>query len=308
MKTFCPLPYRYAVIQMDPVAMVRHYDDPIALSAAAAMRPQTYLVYLEMALDISTPTKPWFRFEVSPVATTLRPEDKQRGITPDMVLPIHPNTRHLRGRTPVVTETPFPFPNCYHWIENYFVIRIRRKAIRYDDSTSVSVSIPDHLAIGEAFRADYNRMLAFQREQGAVATTLPSRDGLDNQPCHVRPTSPTEPPLPSDGAREDPGTSEDDVDSLPEGPDYFDDDDASPTTPATSFHGPRASESHNSILDLLNLGVFGFNVDHDAVELIPLVDLWNGTQLCGLYAMRANVHRQHAPRSWTVASASIMTT
>lgn len=46
MKFFCPLPQRFAVIQMDPVGMVKHYDDPIALAAAQAMKPMKYIVYL----------------------------------------------------------------------------------------------------------------------------------------------------------------------------------------------------------------------------------------------------------------------
>ena len=48
MKSFCPLPHRYAVIQMDPVGMIRHYEDPIALAAAEAMRPKKYLAYLTL--------------------------------------------------------------------------------------------------------------------------------------------------------------------------------------------------------------------------------------------------------------------
>lgn len=45
-KSFCPLPRRFAVIRMDAVGMVKHYDDPIALAAAEAMKPKKYLVYL----------------------------------------------------------------------------------------------------------------------------------------------------------------------------------------------------------------------------------------------------------------------
>lgn len=37
----------YAVIRMDPVAMVEHLNDPIATQAAAAMQPKKYLVYIE---------------------------------------------------------------------------------------------------------------------------------------------------------------------------------------------------------------------------------------------------------------------
>ena len=43
----------YAVIQMDPVAMVKHLDDPVALKEARALRPQKYLVYL---IDVRLPS------------------------------------------------------------------------------------------------------------------------------------------------------------------------------------------------------------------------------------------------------------
>ncbi|KAI0645114.1 hypothetical protein C8Q79DRAFT_752778 [Trametes meyenii] len=276
MKVFCPLPRRYAVIQMDPVGMVRRYDDPIALAAAKAIKPRKYLVYLRVSLDVPTPTNPWFRFEVDPIATTLRPEDREHGITPDMVVPIYPNTRHLRGRTPVQTETPFPFPNCYHWIRNRMIIRIRRKAIRYDDATALIVSIPNHRMIDHAFYDDYDRILAFQEKRAAVTKQLPSGDETS------RPSTPGEP---SRAHRISQGpewedrlvcvdANDGDVDSLPSGPRDFNDCATSFTTSATSLHTLQRTESHNSIVEILNLDAFGFNVDHDASELIPLVDMW----------------------------------
>ncbi|KAI0645100.1 hypothetical protein C8Q79DRAFT_752191 [Trametes meyenii] len=96
MKTFCPLPRRYAVIRMDPVGMVRHYNDPIALAEAQEMRPKKYLVYLRTPMDLPTPTNPWFRFEIDLIGTTRRPEDKEQ-------------------------DTSFPSYNCYHWVRKRIV-------------------------------------------------------------------------------------------------------------------------------------------------------------------------------------------
>ena len=42
-----PKARRFAVVRMDPVAMVEHLHDPVALNAARAMRTKKYLVYLE---------------------------------------------------------------------------------------------------------------------------------------------------------------------------------------------------------------------------------------------------------------------
>ena len=49
-KVVCPLPRYYAVIQMDPKTMVKdlQLDDEQALKEVEAMRPQKYLVYLDV--------------------------------------------------------------------------------------------------------------------------------------------------------------------------------------------------------------------------------------------------------------------
>ncbi|KAI0350620.1 hypothetical protein OH77DRAFT_1430797 [Trametes cingulata] len=269
MKVFCPLPRRFAVIQMDPVGMVKHFDDPIALAAAQAMRPKKYLVYLRLPLELSTPTKPWFRYEVYPIATIVRPEDNDEGITSDMVIPIYPNTSHARGRSPIRTETPFPFPNCYHWIKNRFVVRIRRKAIRYDDTCAVMLGIREHLTLDRGFNEDYDRIHAFQREKLAALEHVPADAQHDH---HDR-----------DGASGNtaPGActpeshvvdlADDDVDSLPEGcriPDDLNDGDTSSISTQGSDH-----PSVDTVAAIVKLDIFGFSTD-DTVELIPLVDLW----------------------------------
>lgn len=47
---FSPNAPCYAVIRMDPVAMVKKLDDPEALAAARAMTPQSYVVYLSLVI------------------------------------------------------------------------------------------------------------------------------------------------------------------------------------------------------------------------------------------------------------------
>ena len=43
---FVPSPLDYAAIRMDPVAMVQHLGDPLALEAAQGIHTKTYLVHL----------------------------------------------------------------------------------------------------------------------------------------------------------------------------------------------------------------------------------------------------------------------
>ena len=48
MKLFCPNELQYAVIRMDAVAMVEHFNDPIATAEAQALETKKYLVYLNI--------------------------------------------------------------------------------------------------------------------------------------------------------------------------------------------------------------------------------------------------------------------
>ena len=43
---FCPSPGSYAVIRIDPAAMVEHLHDQVAHDAAASMRVKSYLAYI----------------------------------------------------------------------------------------------------------------------------------------------------------------------------------------------------------------------------------------------------------------------
>lgn len=56
MKRFCPAAFQFAVICMDPVAMVEHFQDPIATAEARALRTKKYLVYLDLVSDYLLPS------------------------------------------------------------------------------------------------------------------------------------------------------------------------------------------------------------------------------------------------------------
>ncbi|TFK83903.1 hypothetical protein K466DRAFT_497572, partial [Polyporus arcularius HHB13444] len=124
---FCPSPGSYAVIRMDPIAMVEHLHDPVALSAAEAVEAKSYLVYIDRDLSLPFPGKPWYSFSICLLATTLRKADVERGTTPEMCLPIAPNERHPLGREPLRTDPPFPFPSCYHWVSVNADVRVRAR-------------------------------------------------------------------------------------------------------------------------------------------------------------------------------------
>ncbi|KAI0328986.1 hypothetical protein GY45DRAFT_1253846 [Cubamyces sp. BRFM 1775] len=134
---FCPMPHRYAAIRIDPVTMVEHLDDPIALAAAHAMETRTYLVYIEEELELPFPGKPWYQFCVCPIGTSLRLADPENRLSPDMCIPIYPNERHPGKRPGVVTEPIFPYDNCYHWIDFRVYVRVRARPERFEDGNAV---------------------------------------------------------------------------------------------------------------------------------------------------------------------------
>ncbi|KAI0716940.1 hypothetical protein C8Q76DRAFT_601397, partial [Earliella scabrosa] len=119
-----PRARRFAVIRMNPEAMVAHLQDPAAMHAAKALQPKKYLVYLHYPQDLAMPDSTWCRYRISPVATTPRPAVPDMGITSDMILPILPNVNHCKDQ--VVSVTPnFPFTNCCFWIQSQSSLRVR---------------------------------------------------------------------------------------------------------------------------------------------------------------------------------------
>ncbi|KAL7277684.1 hypothetical protein ACG7TL_008616 [Trametes sanguinea] len=191
MKRFCPSGLQYAVVRIDPVAMVEHFNDPIAIAEGHALDTKKYLVYLEVAIDMPFPTNKWFRYRVGLIGATLCAEDPSRGITSDMAIPIYPNTSHPSGRTPVDPETPFPFPNCYHWVKGIETVRIRGKAEMYDEAHAVKISAMQHVNIQKALSADLLRIHKFRMAQTrSLATALANAQTTED--VHV--VGPDQPP------------------------------------------------------------------------------------------------------------------
>ncbi|EIW54181.1 uncharacterized protein TRAVEDRAFT_76103, partial [Trametes versicolor FP-101664 SS1] len=129
---FSPNTSTYAVIRMNPIAMVKDLHDPEALAAAEGLQPKAYLIYIDYELELPFPNKPWYRYDVSAIAPSLRAEDVDEGYAADMCVPIFPNTSHPLGRTPVRTEPVFPYSNCYHWAEFKMEIRVRARPEQFD--------------------------------------------------------------------------------------------------------------------------------------------------------------------------------
>ncbi|KAI0735524.1 hypothetical protein C8Q76DRAFT_712616 [Earliella scabrosa] len=154
-----PLAGRFAIVRLNPVAMVEHLDDPEALAQARRMVTQKYLVFLERMPWLPLPDQPWYAYEVRPIAPTLRVQDYSRGLTSDMAIPIAPNTSHPNGRAPIQPDTrPFPFSNCYFWFRYELLLRvIPRPVERFDHSNAVALGARKTNELATQFNEDYIR-------------------------------------------------------------------------------------------------------------------------------------------------------
>ncbi|KAI9067481.1 hypothetical protein FKP32DRAFT_265968 [Trametes sanguinea] len=275
MKRFCPGGLQYAVIRIDPVAMVEHFNDPIATAEARALETKKYLVYLEVAIDMPFPTNRWFKYEVSLIGATLRAEDPSRGITPDMAIPIYPNTSHPSGRTPIDPETPFPFPNCYHWVRSTEEVRIRRIEEMYDDARAVKLSALQHVMIQRAFSDDYRRLYSFRKAR--LAAALPEEKDTQAQGDLVEPVRlprihvslPQSTSSSQDSQLSDRATiarSRGDEDTLATGG-------RSLTIPRCDSPVRRSHKINPDLEAIVRMDLFNLAHD-DATEYLPLVDLW----------------------------------
>ncbi|RPD57918.1 hypothetical protein L226DRAFT_492889 [Lentinus tigrinus ALCF2SS1-7] len=243
-KLLAPLPRHYAVICLLPVEMVQHLKDPVAMLAAETMSLKKYLVLLDTIRELPMPGWPWFRYGLNPIATSLRLEDPQRFITSDMAVPIYPNTSHPTGRSPVHPATPFPFSNCYHWINYEIVVRVKAVEGGWDHSHAISIGNPQFRSVEKAFNNDWvliSRLLEERHTADSTGNVAGTLDDAGN------------PASPSPYFRGIPGETHSG---------------AQDTDNASSTFDSNAASS-TSITDF-----FGDDVDPHAAELLPLVDLW----------------------------------
>ncbi|RPD57895.1 hypothetical protein L227DRAFT_505891 [Lentinus tigrinus ALCF2SS1-6] len=277
-----PKALKFAVIRMDPVSMISHLDlDSIAIAEATAMEPKKYLIYLDTPQDLPLPESEWCRYWVQPVATVLRPAVPEQGITSDMVMPIHPNTRYAKGRQPVQSTPQFPFPNCYFWMMSRMSLRvkIKRGADVYDNDKGATISISQHVRLMSAWRDDFFRMSSLRRAaalgSGPAAKGPPQAAGPP-APYHATrhsPSSstPTSPPTLREYV-DDSRSSDDDEDSISDQSSLSSDQSDSPTSDDDGT-APILPSVPPLLEKIIDMDLFGWAHD-PKVPFIPLVDLW----------------------------------
>ncbi|EIW61339.1 uncharacterized protein TRAVEDRAFT_44156 [Trametes versicolor FP-101664 SS1] len=80
---------------------------------------------------------------------------------------IYPNTSHPGIRALVQCITPFPFDDCYHWLENMTTVRLRRKADLFDEDNAVQVEVMQHVVMKRRFGEDVQRSVPLKTAQKA---------------------------------------------------------------------------------------------------------------------------------------------
>ncbi|KAJ2998289.1 hypothetical protein NUW54_g7048 [Trametes sanguinea] len=229
-------------------------------------------------LDLPFPTNSWFKFLIYLIAPTLLYNDPSDGMTSDMCIPVYPNTVHPAGRSPLYTEEPFPFANCYYWVNHMTYIRVRRTDGQYDDDQAVKVTPWEHVTMNIALSKDQQRIAisrgtlhsrneedtSTQSEPDGQDVLIPSRRTTDSAPTRQ-----------STSSTQDSQTSAPSSDASVGGKLHaFIQDNLLQDEPATSELPPHDSPKHDPNVDaMFRMDVFGLAHD-DGAEILPLVDLW----------------------------------
>ncbi|KAI0774891.1 hypothetical protein BD413DRAFT_611879 [Trametes elegans] len=280
---FAPMAGRYAIVRLNPMAMVEHRVDPEASAQAQQMRPKKYLVYLHRENGVPHPGRPWYQYRICPIGPSLRPAQSSRGITPDMSIPIHPNSVHPKGRRPVrpAEDNPFPYDNCFHWIEAALDVRVRSRPENFNDSVAVKLPAEEKAYIGHCWEEDFERMWKTTHiRQGEPlerhGSICDPGHALDNPVTRrvssdVEATLATAPPVippRSHGHDHDSMTSSSDSASVYSTSTHL-------TDGATfSTYSTFSRDSGGEALSEELYNRHGHSDDDDDAEMLPLVDLW----------------------------------
>ncbi|KAF8877862.1 hypothetical protein CPB85DRAFT_1170769, partial [Mucidula mucida] len=104
----------YFVFELDPVASIAPFEDPIATKACEEMRNKQYLACV-IEVRIPVVNHP-FALDIMLVSTRGMVPGNEDGMLPEMSCPILPNdsSPHPLDRQAVDCTPPLPWPNCFH--------------------------------------------------------------------------------------------------------------------------------------------------------------------------------------------------
>ncbi|KAK7032309.1 hypothetical protein VNI00_013268 [Paramarasmius palmivorus] len=157
------------LLKMDPVEAVAHLENPELTSACQKMCTKTYVAWVYEPGVWGGPELPYAYNTVYILHRGLRPEGEKPGITPDMSIPVLPNTVHPLDRQPLDLGKPLPWDDCY--ISIGYSIGGRFPTI-YSDESPLHRTTSDEIArVGDLIDED---LYVRRRPYG-----LNSNDGLE---------------------------------------------------------------------------------------------------------------------------------
>ena len=110
-----------------------------------------------------------------------------------MVLPIPPNTAHLKVSNPFVDDknpdyvVEFPFKNCFFWVDSdtELRVRVRRGDGQFDNSKAISLPLRPHLHLMNSFTPDITTIseyLSRTRDKPARHPQTAASEGTPSMP------------------------------------------------------------------------------------------------------------------------------
>ncbi|PIL33725.1 hypothetical protein GSI_04350 [Ganoderma sinense ZZ0214-1] len=242
------------------------FSYPDILEAAKEMTPKKYLVYIITNIGFAWPNEPWFMFDVIPIAPCLPPND---GVsTPEMCVPVFPNTRHPSGRMHIHTNPQFPYDNCYHWSHaRQLTVRIRAKPEQFDDD--------------RATKLEPRELLTFWELSGPDRTCeeLPEEDQSAHDSESCRSSTAAARNAPSVHSQEqqlegEPASEDRNKDSRhpTSGSPKWNTGTAVESPSMRSFESASERSARAECRSIVRTGIFGD--PHEDKEVYPLVDLW----------------------------------
>ncbi|OJT11022.1 hypothetical protein TRAPUB_12476 [Trametes pubescens] len=275
---FSPSPGAYAAIRINAVEMVRHLQDDKALRAASAMQTKIHLVCLKLEMDLPFPDKPWYRFRALPIGPHLPPPNEAKGYTSDMCIPIFPNSTHPTGRAPVPSERPFPYGNCYYWIDESVVIRVRARPEGFDETNVMKISARNEVLMSLAWGEDYQRARAIRASREPPEATVNPQDIPPREDCTFQPTDLASPSLRNrdDEVGSDLGVTSGEARNVHAAElankSLGHNSDAVSISSALSRSIRSEQGASDSVGDIIRMDIF--TGPDDDLDLVPLVDLW----------------------------------
>lgn len=170
-----------------------------------------------------------------------------------MCISIYPNTNHPTGRAPIRPRRPFPYGNCYHWIDNTIHLRARARPEGFDETNAVKISDRTELLIGKLFIEDILRARKTAALQDSLPAVTPGPSVVRGRDHAAVAASMFRAPSVYSGRE------------LPDG-----------DSASISFEWSRSRESaeviNSNFDDFLGMDIFA--VADEDLALVPLVDLW----------------------------------